>query len=370
MNNMGLKRRNSTPTPPPKLVRLVERVRHHLLQVHQRTVPPYAAMLEMIMNAWAAQAITAAVDLGIADALADGPLHGDELASRVNADPDALCRLLRALIGRGVFRQRRDGRYELNSLAKTLQVNAPLSVAGMARMVGSHQHREHWSYLAEAIRTGEAVIPIVHGIKGFDYLTSEPEVAKIFNRAMAETTEMTVGALLAAYPFHPYPTVVDVGGGVGRLLAAILAATPTACGVLYDLPHAVTEAPALLDRHGIADRVRVVEGSFFDGVPTGGDIYVLKMIIHDWPDDQAVEILRNVRAATRIGATVLLIEMVIPDHSREFAGHWTNLEMLLMQAGRERTAAEYRSLLERAGFRVTRVVPSASPFSLVEAKAV
>jgi C-methyltransferase len=360
----------SAPVPPPTVARLVERARHYLLRVHQRTVPAHAAMLEMIMNAWSAQAITAAVDLGIADTLTDGPLSADELASRVNADSDALDRLLRALVGRGIFRRRRDGRYELNSLAKSLRADAQLSVAGMARMVGSHQHREHWSYLSEAIRTGKPVIPIVHGVEGFEYLSSDPEVAKAFNRAMAETTEMTVGPLLAAYPFDRYATVVDVGGGVGRLLAAIVSAAPNTQGLLYDLPHAVAEAPALLSRHGIADRVRVEQGSFFDGVPTGGDLYVLKMIIHDWPDEQAVEILRNVRAAAAIGTPILLIEMVIPEHHRDYAGHWTNLEMLLMQAGRERTATQYRDLLQRAGLRLTRVVPSASPFSLVEARAV
>jgi len=360
----------SATVPPPKLVRLVERARHYLLRVHQRTVPPHAAMMEMIMNAWTAQAITAAVDLGIADALADGPLRVEELASRVNADPDALRRLLRALIGRGVFRQRRDGRYELNPLADTLRSSAPLSAAGLARMVGSRQHREHWSYLADAIRTGEAVIPAVNGTDAFDYLSREPELAEAFNRAMAETTEMTVASLMAAYSFDPYPTVVDVGGGVGQLLAAILAAAPTARGILYDLHHAVIEAQPLLRQHGIADRVRVVEGSFFDNVPAGADIYVLKNVIHDWPDDQAVEILRNVHAAAKIGTMILLIEFVIPLHKREYIGHWTDLEMLLTQAGRDRTAAEYRALLERAGFRVTRVVPTASPLSLVEAEAI
>jgi len=352
------------------LAQFVERARHYLFRVHQRTVPPYAAMMEMLMNAWAAQAITAAAQLGIADALAGGPLGADELATSVNADADALQRLLRVLIGRGIFRQRRDGRYQLNPLADTLRCNAPKSVAGLASLYGSREHREHWSYLSEAIRTGKAVIPVLHGADAFDYLSSEPELAKVFNRAMAETTEMTVPFLLAAYPFDAYPTVVDVGGGVGRLLAAILADTPTARGVLYDLPHAVAEAPALLRQHGVADRVRVDEGSFFDGVPTGGDIYVLKMIIHDWPEDQAIEILRNVRAAAQVGTTLLLIETVIPDRNREHVGNWTNLEMLLMNAGRERTAAEYRRLLQQAGFQVTRVVPTGSPFSLVEAKAI
>jgi C-methyltransferase len=377
MSTTSVKRRNaeasvtkSATVPPPRLVRLVERARHYLLRVHQRTVPPYVAMMEMIMNAWTAQAITAAVDLGIADALADGPLRVEELASEVNADPDALRRLLRALMGRGVFRQRRDGRYQLNSLADTLRSSAPLSAAGLARMVGSHQHREHWSYLADAIRTGEAIIPAVNGTDAFDYLRREPELAEAFNRAMAETTEMTVASLMAAYSFDPYPTVVDVGGGVGQLLAAILAATPTARGILYDLPHAVVQAQPLLRQHGIADRVRVVQGSFFDSVPAGGDIYVLKNVLHDWPEDQAVEILRNVHAAAGIGTTIVLIEFVIPLHKREYVGHWTDLEMLLTQAGRDRTAAEYRALLERAGFRVTRVVATASPLSLVEAQAI
>jgi len=327
-------------------------------------------MMEMIINAWTAQAITAAVDLGIAEALADGPAQVEELASRVNADPDALRRLLRALIGRGVFRQRRDGRYELNSLADTLRSGAPFSVAGIARMVGSRPHREHWSYLADAIRIGGAVIPAVNGTDAFDYLSREPELAQAFNRAMAETTEMTVASLLAAYSFDPYPTVVDVGGGVGQLLAAILGASPTAKGILYDLPHAVIEARPLLRQHGIADRVRVVEGSFFDSVPAGADIYVLKNVIHDWPDAQAVEILRNVHAAAELGTKILLIEFVIPIHKREYIGHWTDLEMLLSQAGRDRTAAEYRALLACAGFRVTHVVPTASPLSLIEAEAI
>jgi len=360
----------SAPVPPAKLVRFVERARHQLLRVHQRTFPPYAAMMEMIMNAWAAQAITAAVELGIADALADGPLQSEELASRVDADPDALRRLLRALIGRGIFRQRRDGRYELNSMANTLRSDAPLSAAAFARTLGSREHREHWSHLAYAIRTGKAVIPVVEGMDAFDWLSGQPEIADTFNRAMAETTEASISYLLAAYAFDPYPTVVDVGGGMGRLLAAILTETPTARGILYDLPHGAAEAPALMRRHGIEDRVRVVEGSFFDSVPTGGDIYILKMVIHDWDDDQALEILRKVHAATKVGTKILLIELVLPERNRAHLGQLSDLEMLVCQAGRERTAAEYRALLERAGFRMARVVQTASPYSLVEAEAV
>lgn len=356
--------------PPPRVARAVERARHHLSRLHLRTAPSYVAMMELIVNSWTSQAISATVQLGVADALADGPLRLDDLATRVNADPDALARLLRALIGRGIFRQRRDGRYALNSLARTLCADAPLSAAGMARMVGSSHHRELWTHLDEAIRTGGSMTVAVHGTDAFDLLRREPELADAFHRAMADTTEMAVGPITAAYAFGGYSTVVDVGGGVGRLLGAIMAAAPNVRGVLYDLPEVVAGAPPVLQRRGVADRVRVVPGSFFDGVPPGGDIYVLKQIIHDWPDDKAVEILRNVRAAMAAGTTILLIEFVIPDHKREHFGHWSDLEMLLTQAGRDRTAPEYRRLLDAAGFQVTQVVPTASPLSLVEARAV
>jgi C-methyltransferase len=161
-----------------------------------------------------------------------------------------------------------------------------------------------------------------------------------------------------------------VGGGHGRLLVAILEATPQSCGVLFDLPQVVAGAPALLSEHGVAERVRIAPGSFFEGVPEGGDAYVLKNVIHDWPDDDALQILSNVRSAAGTGKRVLLAEFVIPRHDREFLGKWADLEMLIGAAARERTAAEYAQLLSRTGFRMTRVVQTASPFSVVEAIAI
>jgi DNA-binding transcriptional ArsR family regulator len=360
----------SSSLPPGQVVRAIEIVRHHLGQLHRRMIPPAAAMMEMIINAWAAQAITAAADLGIADALAKGPLSADELATAVGADADTLSRLLRALISRGIFRQRRDGRYELTPLADVLRSDAEVSVAAMARFVGAPQHREHWSHLTGAIRTGRAVVTELRGKPMFEYLADEPELAEIFNAAMTNSSGVAIASVTAAYDFSPYGTIVDVGGGHGRLLAAILNATPDARGVLFDLPQVVAGAPALLEEHHVADRVRIVEGSFFDAVPDGGDAYVLKSVIHDWPDDDAVRILRNVRSATGAGKNVLLVENVIPRHNREFAGKWSDLEMLVVAGARERTSSEYGRLLSRAGFRMTRVVGTASPFSVVEATAI
>jgi DNA-binding transcriptional ArsR family regulator len=327
-------------------------------------------MLEMITEMWAAQAITAAADLGIADALAKGPLSAEQLASAVNADADALSRLLRALITRGIFRQRRDGRYELTPLADTLRSDADVSMAALARFVGSPQHREHWSHLTDAVRTGRSVIPALRGKPVFEYLAEAPELAEIFNGAMTSVSELMIAPLIAAYDFSPYATIVDVGGGHGRLLAAILGATPNSCGILFDLPQVVAGAPAVLAEQRVADRVRIVEGSFFDTVPEGGDAYVLKNVIHDWPDDEAVHILGNVRKAAAAGKNVLLVEGVLPGHDREFSGNWVDLEMLVSADARERTAAEYGELLRRAGFDMTRVVASAAPLSVVEATAI
>jgi C-methyltransferase len=350
------------------LVRVIEHARHCVGRLNQRLAPAPVVMQELIVAAWMSQAIAAAADLGIADALAKKPLSLHELADRVGAHPDALSRLLRTLIGRGIFRQGGDGCYELNPLGHTLRSDAPGSMTGMARLVGAPQWREHWSQLVEAIRTGEAVLPKLRGKDAFAYLDEEPELAEIFNQAMTNNSELAVAPVVAAYDFSPYPTIVDVGGGHGRLLAAILAATPGAHGVLYDLSQVVAGAETLLREHNVADRIRIASGSFFDGVPREGDAYVLKNIIHDWSDDKAVQILRRVRAAADPAAVVLLIEFVLPDHHREFPGHVVDLEMLVQATGRERTATQYRHLLEQAGLEMTQVVPTAGPFSLVEAK--
>jgi hypothetical protein len=273
-------------------------------------------------------------------------------------------------MGRGVFHRRRDGRYELNSLARTLCSDADASMAWAAQFYGSREQRERWTLLADSIRTGKSVVPVLHGKESFDYFAEDPRHADLFNRTMASISELTDASVAAGYDFSAYPTIVDVGGGHGSLLASILSATPQSQGVLYDIPAVVSDAPKVLCERDVADRVRIEAGSFFDSIPAGGDAYVLKNIMHDWPDDKAVQILRNVRAAVGREATILLVELVIPDHDRDFPGKWADLEMLLNLAARERTAAEYRNLLSQAGFQMTRLVSTASPLSLVEARVV
>jgi len=326
-------------------------------------------MNELILGAWTSQAITTAADLGVADALASGPLPLDELADKVGADPDALRRLLRALTSRDIFALRADGRYALTPLADLLRSDAPVSMAAMARFVGSRQQREHWSLLTEAIKTGTSAVNKLRGKSFFEYMGDDTEFGQIFNDAMTGLSSAAIGPVVQAYDFASYGTVVDVAGGHGRLLAAILESAPEAQGVLYDLPDVVAGAMPLLRELGVAERVRLAEGSFFDGVPAGGDAYVLKHIIHDWDDGPCVQILRNVRAAGGAGATLLLVEAVVPEDNSAPVVKLVDMEMLLINNGRERTAAEYRRLLEDAGFEMTRVVETASRFSIIEARA-
>ncbi|SOX53777.1 hydroxyneurosporene methyltransferase [Mycobacterium ahvazicum] len=359
----------ATRVPPVPMVNAVQRFRQQLLRLHQSLAPAPAVMAELVSGAWVAQAIAVAAELRIADALDGGPLGLDQLAARVGAEQDALGRLLRALIGRGIFCRHRDGRYGLTSLAGTLRWDARDSVAGMARMVGTPEMREHWSHCVDAVRTGEAVVPKLRGMDGFEWLSGHPELSAVFDAAMTNVSEMAVDAVIAAYDFAGYRTIVDVAGGHGRLLAGILAKNPTTTGILFDLPHVVAGAEPLLSRHCVAERVRIIEGSFFEAVPDDGDLYVLKNIIHDWPDDQAQQILKTLRAATHTGTTVLLVECVIPPHDRDALAKWTDLEMLVMNAGRERTRDEYRDLLQQSGFQMTQIVSTPSPFSIVEATA-
>jgi hypothetical protein len=324
---------------------------------------------DLIFGAWISQAIAVVAGLGVADALVSGPLPINDLASKVGTDPDALRRLLRVLISKGIFAQRDDGQYELTPLADLLRSDGPVSLAAMARFVGSRQHREHWSLLTEAIRTGTSVVPALRGKSFFDYLGDDPEFAQIFNDAMTSFSGVWFGPVVEAYDFTRYSTIVDVGGGHGRLLAAILASAPNTQGVLYDLPEVIAGAAPLLQESHVAERVRLAEGSFFDGVPAGGDAYVLKHIIHDWDDDAAIQILRNVRSAAADGVALLLVEGVIPENTGESLFKLTDVEMLLSNNGRERTAGEYRRLLDEAGFQMTGVVDTASPMSIIEARA-
>lgn len=353
--------------PPARVVRLAEGVRERLGRLHRRMVPAPVAVLELITAGMISQALQVAAKLGIADVLAAGPLPPTEIARRVDANPDGVHRLLRALASQGVFRADGSGRYELTPMASALRSDADVSMRSFAMYVGSPEHREHWSHLLDSVRSGEPSIEKIRGMDAWAYFEQNKELAEIFNDAMTGFSDFAQAPMLAAYDFSRFGRIVDVGGGHGSLLAGILSQAPDAKGVLFDQPSVTQGADAALRTAGVQDRCAIESGSFFEKVPAGGDAYVMKNIIHDWADDKAQAILRNVRAAIAPHGRLLLVEMVLPENNSAHPGKFTDLEMLLLVGGRERTEDDYRALLANGGFRLERVVRTASPLCVLEA---
>lgn len=300
----------------------------------------------------AAQAIHAAVKLRIPDALASGPKTNPELAAECGAYPRSLECLMRALATLELFTLQPDGRFGNTPLAEMLRADHPQSQRDGAQLLTSAFLWRPLGELEESVRTGEPAFERIFGQRFFSYLATHPDDAAVFNAAMTQGVSWTTSVLLAAYDFSRFTRLVDVGGGEGALLRDVLAATPGLRGVLFDLPTVVSGATEILTGD-IAARCQVVGGDFFGSVPEGADAYILKGVIHDWPDEDAVRILRNIRRAIRSDGTLLLIEGLVD--SAEFPSGFSELLMLVI-GGRERTAEEFRALLATAGFAVARVI--------------
>lgn len=325
------------------------------------------ALVQLASGCWVSQALHVAARLGIADLLVDGPRSPAELAQTTRTDAGALYRVLRALASVSVFAEDEEGRFALTPLAEGLRADAPASMRAFIMMMGEDWHWRAWGELLESVRTGQSAFEHVFGCGLFAYFAARPEAARVFDAAMTSRTDQEKAAVLAAYDW-PAGTIVDVGGGVGALLAAILARRPDAHGVLFDLPHVTTDATERIEQAGVSQRCKVVAGDFFQEVPPGGDLYLLKGIIHDWDDQHALAILRNCRAAIADGGRLLVIGHVLAPGNAPSWGKLLDLEMLVMtHGGRERSEVEYRALLRQAGFELERVIPTASITSLIEA---
>lgn len=326
-----------------------------------------AELLRLSAGAWVSQAIAVAAKLRLADLMTDGSRSVDELARETATHSPSLYRLLRALASVGVFAEDEQGQFGLTPLAAGLRSDVSGSVRALCEMRGEPWYWGAWGELLYSVRTGETAFNQVHGKGLFTFLEQDPAALSLFAQAMGSLSGTEIAAILAAYDFSPASTVIDVGGGHGVLLAAILQANPGVRGILFDRPAAVARARGVLESAGIAGRCEVFGGSFFDAVPEGGDIYILKSVIHDWEDDRAAAILRSCRRAMDVDARLLLIERVIPPGNTPALGKWMDLNMLVAAGGRERTEVEYRSLCANAGFELTRLVPTAVEVSLIEA---
>ena len=331
-------------------------------------LPPDAQLLQLVSGAFVSAAVYSAAKLGIADLLAAGPRSISDLAKETKTDERSLYRLLRSLASVGAFEETGSRTFANTPMTETLRSDVPRSTRDLTIWMGEPDHWEVYGNLLHSVRTGKPAWDHVHGEPVFPYLfETNKELGEIFNRAMTSYSHQSIGPVLEAYDFSGAETIADIAGGYGHLLAAVLAANPSAKGVLFDLPAVLKGAPEMLDSYGVADRVELVEGDFTSEIPVKADVYMLKHIIHDWYDETNQTILRNIRANMPENGKVLIIEAVVPEGNEPHFSKIIDLEMLMAPGGLERTPSEFEKLLNDSGFRMTRIIPTAGMMSIVEA---
>ncbi|WP_213289224.1 methyltransferase [Bradyrhizobium sp. sGM-13] len=334
---------------------------------------PSTTLWPLITGYMPARVVHVAAELGIADLIATEAKTADTLAREANTAPAPLRRLLRALASIGLVEELDSGQFSLTAAGSQLRSDVPGSMRNVALMFGGERAWKSWGEFLHSVRTGESGTRRVYGVGTFEYLAANPDEAVIFNAAMAENTRRVTELLVSTYDFSQFQNMVDIGGGNGTLMAAILAANAGARGAVFDLPSGIAQAPQYLADAGVATRCETIAGDFFRSVPEAADAYILKYVIHDWDDAQSVEILSNCRKAMHQTSKVLLIERVMPERMVATPIHqriaMADMNMLAMPGGQERTEQEYRKLLETAGLTLERTTPMpGSEICVIEAK--
>lgn len=325
---------------------------------------PYSRIFEIVFNFWVARAVYAATRLGVPDQLACGPKTTAELAELVGADPRALYRLLRALAGIDIVEEVEPGRFGSTPLGEPLRTDVPGSLASLILLELGDSHHRAWGEVVHTVRTGAPAFDKAMDTPIWPYFANHPEMALILDRAMTGLTAMVATEVVEVYDFGPFRRIVDVGGGAGGFLEAILAGYPRADGVLFDLPYVIDN----VRKNGAEHKAyELVGGDFFVEVPGGGDLYLLKWVLHDWDDAACLAILKNCRTAINEHGRLLIVDTVIPPGNVPAAGKFIDLNMMVLSGGQERTAEEFDALLSAAGFRLSRILPTKSPSSVVEA---
>jgi len=332
-----------------------------------QALPPHAQLIQMAAASWVSATVYTAASLGLADHLAAGPKSATELADDTGTHAPSLHRLMRTLAGLGILTERDGQRFALTPLGEALKTGAPGCARSTLLAFCGPAFWRSWEGMVHAVQTGQTGFEKVNGAPVFDYLAQHPDQAAHFSEAMVGFHGAEPPAVAAAYDFSAFGTIVDVGGATGNMLGAILSRHAAPRGVLFDRPHVVRDAPALLTAHGVQQRVTIEEGDFFAGVPSGGDAYVLSHIIHDWSEAQCLTILGHCRQAMNPEGRLLIVETVLPPGDTPHQGKLQDMVMLVVPGGEERTEAEYAALLEKARFRLKRVVPTESVVSIVEA---
>lgn len=329
-----------------------------------------AALIEMIGGYMTAHALGLAAELKIADLIHDGVCTSAELAKATGSHEPSLHRLLRMLAAVGITTEPEPGRFGLTEVGAQLRADSPDSLYAFTRMFCHESHFTAWLGLAHTVKTGESGWDHVFGKNIYAYLADNPELSALFNHAMSQEARTSAGQIAAAHDFSDVKTVVDVGGGDGTLLAAILNANPHLNGIVFDSPSGVAQATGVLADAGVADRGEAVAGDFFQAVPTDGDLYIIKSVFQDWDDEPAKALLRTVRAHMPATATLLIVGSVLPETAApgEPIMFFTDVNMLVNSGGRERTESHFRTLLSETGFEVRSVaIKAAGPLSVIQA---
>lgn len=319
--------------------------------------PPRERMLNVLAGDWVARAIYTSVKLGIAESLEECPKTSEELAQEVCANEDSMERLLRLLASQGIFERSGEGLYSNNEMSRLLSANHPSSLSDLIQFYGEELHQA-FDPLPTSVVLGKSAFELEFGQPVFAYFKSHPDRALLFQKAMQEKSKAVISASLVAYDFSRFHTLCDVGGGFGHFLLALMQTSPALVGTLFDLPDVVDKVNPAIHR---------VAGDFFKEVPAGQDAYLLKSVIHDWDDEKAVAILRNCHDAMRNDSKLLIVDVVLlPDGSSRYA-YCMDLLMMAITGGKERTLADFDRILQQAGFRMNKVYPTSTEFSMIEA---
>jgi len=327
---------------------------------------PGEVLGQLIFGKCVAMALSVAAKLRIADKLAVGPKTAAQLATETGTHGPTLYRVLRALAGFGVFSESADGSFSLTPVSELLRTGVAGSMRGMADFVGSEWSWKAWGELMHSVRTGRTAFDHAFGKPCFEYLSEHLDESEVFNEGMSGFSSMVAPAIVEAYDFSKFGTIIDIGGGHGMLLASVLKSNPGVRGVVFDSPHVAAGAHEAIRAAGLADRCRAEGGNFFESVTPGGDAYIMMHIIHDWPDDKAATILRHCRKGVKSGGRLLVIDSVIAPPNLADMAKVLDLEMLVLPGGQERTEAEFTQLFAKSGWRLTRVVATKSPKSIIE----
>jgi hypothetical protein len=330
-----------------------------------QTAPAHVGILEILTGIHVAGAVSCLAQLGIPDLVEASPQTAPELAAQIGAAPQALYRLLRATASVGVLSEAPDGKFSQTPLSAVLRTNATPSLRDFAIMSGREWHGRGWSHLEYCVRTGKQAMEQIYGVPVFEYFRQNPEEARIFNDAMSDLSMIDAPAVAEAYNFDGIRSIVDIAGGHGLLLATILQRNPHLQGTLFEMPHVLDGA-----RSGplkpVMERCTLSSGDMFSSVPAGADAYIMKHIIHDWPDDRCVQLLSACRKGVNSGGKLLVVDTVIQPGNDFSPGKFLDLQMMIFPSGCERTEKQFRDLFAGAGWRLNRIIPTAAQDSIVE----